>query len=132
MLPTLGNRTVAYGVKVPGFNNEYLIRENRQQKGWDEYLPGHGMLLWHIDMDEDAWIGNSVNNDPLHQRVDIVEADGNGGTSSYSGDPFPGTQNIMSVDLKPWSGGTLASLGYINEVDGMIRILLKDVNYTLP
>lgn len=132
VLPNLGDSNVAYRVKVPGFDNEYFIMENRQQKGWDEYLPGHGMLLWHIDMDEDAWIGNSVNNDPLHQRVDIVEADGNGGTLSYSGDPFPGTQNIMSVDLKPWSGGTLASLGYINEVDGMIRILLKDVNYTLP
>lgn len=132
VLPNLGDSNVAYRVKVPGFDNEYFIMENRQQKGWDEYLPGHGMLLWHIDMDEDAWIGNSVNNDPMHQRVDIVEADGNGGTSSYSGDPFPGTQNIMSVDLKPWSGGTLASLGYINEVDGMIRILLKDVNYTLP
>ena len=72
-------------------DNEYFILENRQQRGWDAYLPGHGMLMWHIDMDEEAWMNNMVNIDPSHQRVDIVEADGIGSDASMTGDPFPGT-----------------------------------------
>ena len=28
---------------------EFYILENRQQEGWDEYLPGHGLMLTKID-----------------------------------------------------------------------------------
>ena len=35
--------------------------ENRQQIGWDEYIPTHGMVVWRVDFDEDAWQNNSPN-----------------------------------------------------------------------
>lgn len=76
--------------------NEFFILENRQQTGNDKYLPGHGMLVWHIDFDQNVWDENAVNNNPNHQHVDIVEADGIKTEISRSGDTFPGTRNVTS------------------------------------
>lgn len=72
-------------------DEEYFILENRQQLGWDTYLPGHGMLVWHIDFDRAVWINNQVNNMPQHQRVDLIEADNVFTEATRGGDPFPGT-----------------------------------------
>lgn len=56
VLPDLNDSNKAYVVPVGGTNDEeYFIMENRQQKGWDEFIPGHGMLLWHIDFDAKTW-----------------------------------------------------------------------------
>ena len=55
--------------------NEYFIFENRQQTQWDQGLPGSGMLILHVDYDEDAWYSNTVNNDPKLQRMTWVAAD---------------------------------------------------------
>lgn len=56
--------------------NEFFLFENRQKTGWDAYIPGHGMLVWHVEYDPDVWNLNTVNNRPSHQYVDIEEADG--------------------------------------------------------
>lgn len=77
-------------------DNEFFLIENRQQKGWDQYIPGHGMLVWHIEYNANIWKYNSVNNAASHQYVDIEEADGTQTTSSRSGDSFPGTAGITS------------------------------------
>ncbi len=42
--------------------SEYFIVEYRKQIGWDKYLPGEGMLVWHIDFDANAWKINTINN----------------------------------------------------------------------
>jgi hypothetical protein len=76
---------------------EYYLFENRQQNRWDEYIPGHGMLIWHIDFTYSRWASNVVNNWANHQCIDLVEA----GETSYSGGynipnaatPFPGTSS---------------------------------------
>jgi M6 family metalloprotease-like protein len=57
--------------------NEFFLFENRQQEGtWNKYLPGHGMLIWHIDYDKDVFDKNEVNISASKQYVDIVEANG--------------------------------------------------------
>lgn len=90
--------------------NEFFLLENRQQKGWDAYIPGHGMLVWHVDYDESVWAYNQVNNSASHQYVDLEEADGTQNEYSRDGDAFPGTSNVTSFtdDTKPsmksWSG----------------------------
>lgn len=90
--------------------NEFFLFENRQQKGWDKYIPGHGMLVWHVDFDEYVWAQNTVNNSASHQYVDLEEADGTQSDYSRSGDAFPGTDNVTSFtdDTRPsmrsWSG----------------------------
>lgn len=93
-----------------GDPNEYFLLENRQLTGWDAYIPGHGMLIWHIDYDPIAWTNNTVNNNSRHQRVDIEEADGTQSSYSRDGDAFPGTQGVTSFtdDTNPsmrlWNG----------------------------
>lgn len=93
--------------------DEYFIFENRQQAGWDTYLPGHGMLVWHIDYNEVVWEGNVVNNTPSHQYVDIEEADNDPSYYSIPGDVFPGTANVTSFtdntspSMKTWAGVSL-------------------------
>ncbi|NPD91278.1 M6 family metalloprotease domain-containing protein [Xylanibacter muris] len=90
--------------------NEFFLFENRQQKGWDKYIPGHGMLVWHVDFNENVWAQNTVNNTSAHQYVDLEEADGTQNEYSRDGDAFPGTSNITSFtddtrpSMKSWSG----------------------------
>lgn len=87
---------------------EYYLLENRQQSSWDEFIPGHGMILWHIDYDPDIWDQNTVNTLATHLRVDLVEADGIATASTRSGDTFPGAARITSFnDFHPWTGETL-------------------------
>lgn len=71
--------------------DEYFLFENRQQTGFDAYLPGHGMLVWHISFNQAVWDDNAVNSYFWSQHVDLVEADNKGGEGSREGDAFPGT-----------------------------------------
>ncbi len=93
--------------------NEFFLLENRQKSDWDAYLPGHGMLVWHIDYNTSTWNSNSPNNTASHQYVDIVEAGGSADNTSstiLAQYPFPGTKNVTSLTatttpaLKSWSG----------------------------
>lgn len=42
--------------------SEFFMVEYRKQTGWDSFLPGEGMLIWHIDYNQTAWNNNSPNN----------------------------------------------------------------------
>lgn len=93
-------------------SNEFFLLENRQKSDWDAYIPGHGMLVWHIDYDSQIWDDNEANNS-THQYIDIVEAGGsaNNTSSTTMGTyPFPGTAKKTSLTsstspaLKSWSG----------------------------
>lgn len=55
---------------------EFYILENRQQEGWDKYLPGHGLMLTYIDYVKNKWASDEVNNIENHPCVDLIEADG--------------------------------------------------------
>lgn len=109
--------------------HEYFIMENRQQTGWDAFLPGHGILVWHIDMDEEAWPINQVNVLPNHQRIDLVEADGSELATSFQGDPFPGVQKITQFDFYAWNGDKLFAFDYVEETDTTANILLANTAY---
>jgi len=49
---------------------EYFLVENREKTGYDTYLPGSGILIWHIDESV------SNNDDENHKLVDLEEAHG--------------------------------------------------------
>lgn len=132
VLPDLNDSNKAYVVPVGGTNDEeYFIMENRQQKGWDAFIPGHGMLLWHIDYDAKAWEKNELNITGTHQRVDIVEADNKLTDNTRAGDPFPGTSNVTQCNLTSWAGGKVMSLDDIEEKDGIINLMLGGLNLKL-
>jgi M6 family metalloprotease-like protein len=113
-------------------STEFYLFENRQLTGWDKYLPGHGMLIWHIDYVPSYWTNNQVNTNQSHQYVDIVEA--NNQTSSYSPDKtimagwtWPGTSNVTSFTstttpaFKDWNGNAInLPITNIAEANGII------------
>ena len=131
VVPELSESNMGYRVSVKDKPGEFYVLENRQQKGWDTYLPGHGMLMWHIDIDTLAWINNTVNTDGSHQRVDIVEADGKRTSATTSGDPFPGTANVTKWTLMSWSDDSLIVLDDIEEADSTIMLTLGGINLNL-
>lgn len=132
VLPDLNDSNKAYVVPVGGTNDEeYFIMENRQKKGWDAFIPGHGMLLWHIDYDAKAWEKNELNITGTHQRVDIVEADNKLTDNTRAGDPFPGTSNVTQCNLTSWAGGKVMSLDDIEEKDGIVNLMLGGLNLKL-
>ena len=100
---------------------EYFLLENRQRKGWDTYLPGHGMIITHIYFNASTWLNNTPNNDPNAMGVDIVEADRIPTDATLSGDPFPGTSNVTSFSPTLRSGTVLPKpLSAITETMGQI------------
>ena len=108
-------------------SNEFFLLENRQQSGWDAYIPGHGMLVWHIDFNNLVWNSNRVNDTPSHQYVDLEEADNTKSEYSRDGDAFPGTSHITSFtdntqpSMKTWSGvGLNLPITNIREEGGVI------------
>lgn len=108
-------------------DTEFFLLENRQQEGWDKFIPGHGMLVWHIDYQSTIWRRNAVNNTPSHQYVDLLEADNRMTESSRAGDAFPGTSNKTEFHantlpaLKTWSNAAIdLPITNIAEEDGII------------
>ena len=76
--------------------------ENRQQSGWDEYILGHGMLVWRVMYNDDAWYNNQPNNTDNKPRCTIICAKNGGlGVASSWGSarqdvPFPGSNNVTT------------------------------------
>lgn len=78
--------------KDGGPGNEYFLLENRMKKNYDKYLPGEGLLIYHID---DAISDNS---NELHYKVAVVQADGlkqleSGANPGDAADTWPGSKN---------------------------------------
>ncbi len=96
---------------------EFFILENRQKSGWDQYLPGHGLLITRVNYSASDWSNNTVNNNANRMGVDLMEANNNSNSSSAR-DPFPGSSNITSYTPVLRSGTTLTTmpLSNINEV----------------
>lgn len=97
---------ITEGLKDPR-EGEYYLLENRQQVGSDEPLPGHGMLLWHIDFSASAWSNNVVNNSTDHLCIDLIEANNANNHNNDAGIPFPGAEGIsqLSDDTTPALSG---------------------------
>mgnify|MGYP003306089105 FL=1 len=91
--------------------------ENRQQERWDEYLPGHGMLIWRVIFDEEDWYQNCPND--FVARYRLISAEKN--SSPYTDDkpkpevPFPGKSKVTSFEAFSHSG-----LENIQEINGLI------------
>ena len=74
-MPALAEEGRAYLIRNDGCENEYYIVENRQPKGWDEGLPGSGILVFHIDYDPSVWTSTSeYPNSSKRKRYEIFQA----------------------------------------------------------
>ena len=108
--------------------DEYYLLENRQPVGFDAKLPGHGLLILHVDYNGDAWRDNTVNADANHQRVTIIPADNEltSGRVGLAGDPWPGT--TMNTMLGRYT--TPAATLYNENTDGtkLMSKLIDDIS----
>lgn len=126
-------------------DKEYFMLENRQKTGWDEYLPGHGMLVWRVDSTNvNAWRDNRVNaydRSYLQIRRAQPQYNKSGVMTSTGYDTYPGTggvttitNNILQTNLRTYEGTPSPYIiKDIDETDGVISFtLLKNEPFVVP
>ncbi len=137
-----------------GASAEYFLVENRQRTGYDSYLPGDGLLIWHVDESKSnntaEWYpGNSGSGNYM---VALEQADGlwnlekkvdlgsvadpfsiNTGATDFSPSSTPnsnaysGVTTFVAVQNVSASGGTMTADLSVSLVSG-----LGDPDPTLP
>lgn len=110
---------------------EYFLLENRQKTLFDKFLPGSGLLIWHID---DAVSGNTSD---AHYQVALMQADGKKDLEKNTnrgdaGDCYPGTtgnknfNNTTNPNSKSYAGSsTCVSVTNISMTKDVITADLK-------
>lgn len=119
---------------------EYYIIQNIQNKRWNSRLGGHGMMMYYVNYDAQAFsLGyNKVNNVKGKPRMTVIPADSllfssyNNNRPKYKeqlkGDLFPGTDNVTELtnnttlpNYQPWTGVPLDKPIYnITEKEGIV------------
>ena len=74
-MPSYESSGKAYRIVNDAHPDEYYLLENRQWEGWDFMLPNHGLLITHVDYNEDSWQWNEVNSNKTHHRLEYFHAD---------------------------------------------------------
>lgn len=131
-LEPLHTSNTGYRINTP-VKKEFFILENRQQEKWDQYLPGHGMLVFRVDSTNTRiWDSNQLNCDPKHNYYELVRAKGSKAKGEY--DPFPGKGKVTMLNngtspanLKTWAGKeTKYGLLNIAENNGVITFDIEN------
>lgn len=124
---------------------QYFLVENRQKTKYDTYLPGEGLLIWHVDEgkfgNETEWFpGRPASNHPL---LALEQSDGdwdmehnvNGGDNA---DPWPGSEghtefsNFSTPDSKAYTGAaTQTAVSSISASDSSMTANL-DIFFSQP
>lgn len=101
----------AYKIVNPQNDKEYLMLEYIQRKGWNQYLFGNGLLVYHVCLpSETLYSSTRLNNTPGYPGMAVVPADGaclssyikaneNDYGNSLYGDLFPGTGNLQDQNV---------------------------------
>lgn len=90
----------AYIIKNKGNENEYFVVEYRAKDGWDAEIPGEGIMITHIDFDQDIWDYNTANTKGPY----------------YKGDKLY-TNNHMRWTIKHANNTTATS--YLKQIDAL-------------
>ena len=140
----------------PSVKNEAIYLQNIQNKGWNYYLPGHGLLVYRVSYaSDDVNFADNPNNG-FRPRIVCIPADGKlGAIADYAddstpdnyyadmaGDTYPGTSNVSSIaSFTMYSGdaldrpilnikedGTLVSFDYLGKKipSAINSVMVKD------
>lgn len=115
-------------------SNEYFLIENRQQVKFDAYIPGHGMIIYHVH----SLIGTSGINTTHPQKMYPVCASATTNPSSSPSDygiinsggcPFPGSSAKTSFTdaTTPWA----KSWALVNTAKPITSITENNTNKTV-
>lgn len=95
----------AYIIRNDAHPDEYYMLENRQPTGWDAGLPGRGLLVVHVDYNEERWATNNVNT--YSERCTVIRADNSDNRATndltdVAGDIYPyGSNNSLTNTSVP-------------------------------
>lgn len=119
--PVIGNQSF-YQINSTT-SGEYWIMENRQQTGFDAYIPGHGLMVYHVHSTvASASSSNNINATyPQKMYPVCANATSNPGTTAATygtingaGCPFPGSgaktsfTDATTPNMKSWAGANTA------------------------
>ena len=110
-MPDLGNSPAAYIIYNDNNHDEYFTLENHQNSKWFKYVNTstncHGLLITHVDYSARAWLTNTVNTNPEHQRMSIVPADNDYGFYYSNGvrERYVPSNSELEGDMFPGNGG---------------------------
>ena len=137
-LPNSAENNISYQFNTTT-TDEFFVVENRQQIGWDAYIPYHGMLIYHVDLNYSGWSSNEINCVPTHQGMDIEEADNVKSDATVTADPFPGSASKTSFtdattpSSKSWaSANTAKPISSISESGELITFKFMGGNVANP
>ena len=100
-IPPLSEEARAYLIRNDDYSNEYYIIENRQPSQFDAKLPGSGLVIFHIDFDENVWLTGWPNSSK-EQHYTIFPANNKSSYFSQSGWTYPyGDNNSLTDTSKP-------------------------------
>jgi hypothetical protein len=143
-MPNSAENPVAYIVK-PYTDEEQYVLENRQKIGFDSYVPGNGLLIYHIH--NSAAITGLINNTRHPQQAYVVAASSSTaipstsvssyGSVSSSGAPFTNASGrdefsgLSSPQMFRWSGSNgIAvmdkSITAITQSDQLVSFVFKE------
>ena len=96
--------------------NYYI--ENRQQQGWDKFVPANGMLIWYVNYSSTKWENNEPNNTKNNPYYTIVCSSG-----TKIGEGF-GSQNVFPYNtVDSWEGVSGKPLMDITRDGDLIRLV---------
>ncbi len=137
-IPAIQFNPVAYRLDKGGrYSNEYFIVENRANLGFDTGLPGHGLMIYHVDEDL------HTNTNDWHPRLFIEQADGEFDLQyrrpADAGDVFPGATNNRNFHDKTVPSSryyqiTVASEVAVLNISDADSVMYADfeINFTKP
>lgn len=140
-LKSLMSNNEAYRIQS-GTNKEIFLVENRQQEKWDQYLPGHGMLVWRIDSTSTYPYATNSLNTSKHSYVQLIRANTPRTglfTPVSNQDAFPGKANVtflgdntFPAHLTSYAGASSGcSIRDIKEENGVISFKLDEGEFEL-
>lgn len=92
--------------------------ENRQQQGWDEYIPYSGLVIWKVNYNDSKWANNEPNNSANNPRYTIVCSSGTKIGGNY------GEKNVFPYNnVKSWDGVSGKPLTDITRDGELIRLV---------
>ena len=143
-------KTEAYKI-LTDMDNEYFLLECRAKAGWDQALPGEGLIVYHVDKSSrrvsisgsgsvaasrlwSDWESyNAINENGSHPCFYIIPAASQRSTN-YNGSsanlPFPGSRRVTSYAPKSWNNvATDISLSDITYSSGISTFRVSGIPY---
>ena len=115
MMP-MSNNGETFIIYNDAYPDEYFTIENRQKTGWDTDFPAKGLMITHVDFDQDLWKNNFPNTEITlssdiyaackilndHQRMTIIHADNDDDSTYWHPEGGYYSKKTLSTDLYPY------------------------------